>query len=76
MQTVLHFPQEGHGVTADRHMTVKDLAEREGVPLKTVYDWNSTNKGPRYMKIGKHVRYALADVVAWEKTRYVKPRAA
>jgi predicted DNA-binding transcriptional regulator AlpA len=56
----------------DKHLTPEDLAEREGVPLETVYGWNKTGKGPRYMKIGRHCRYRLADVIAWEKTRIVE----
>lgn len=55
---------------ADKHLTIRDLAEREGVSLPTVYRWNSLGAGPRYMKIGKHVRYKLADVVKWENSRY------
>ena len=50
--------------------------EREGVPLETVYGWNKTGKGPQYMKIGRHCRYALADVLAWEKTRIVERSGA
>ncbi|MCP2359688.1 putative DNA-binding transcriptional regulator AlpA [Nonomuraea thailandensis] len=38
----------------------------------TVYAWNSRGGGPRYMKIGKHVRYKLADVEAWENRHYVE----
>ncbi len=57
-----------------RHLTVEDLAERLGVTPKTVYDWNFKGTGPRYMKIGVHARYALADVVAWEKSRRVPAR--
>ena len=53
-----------------------ELAEREGVPLATVYNWNSTGTGPRYMKIGRHVRYRLRDVVAWEDSRYTDGAAA
>lgn len=56
----------------EKHLTPGDLAEREGVPLKTVYQWNSTGAGPRYMKIGRHVRYRLADVIAWENERYAE----
>jgi hypothetical protein len=41
----------------DKHLSPEDLAEREGVPLMTVYGWNKTRTGPRYMKIGRHVRY-------------------
>lgn len=56
----------------EKHLTPGDLAEREGVPVKTVYQWNSTGTGPRYMKIGRHVRYRLADVIAWENERYAE----
>jgi len=48
-----------------KHLSPADLAEREGVPLETVYLWNRKRTGPRYMKIGIHVRYRLADVTAW-----------
>ena len=54
-----------------QHLSPQALAEREGVPLETVYGWNKTRTGPRYMKIGRHVRYRLADVVAWENSRTI-----
>ena len=54
----------------EKHLSIDDLAERYGVPVKTVYAWNSEGTGPRYMRIGRHVRYKLADVIAWENTRY------
>ncbi len=58
-------------MTDEKHLGPEDLAEREGVPLMTVYGWNKTRTGPRYMKIGRHVRYRLADVIAWEDSRTV-----
>jgi excisionase family DNA binding protein len=58
------------GNEMDRNLTPQDLAEREGVPVPTIYKWNSEGSGPRYMVIGRHVRYRLADVIAWENRRY------
>ena len=55
----------------DKHLSPEDLAEREGVPLQTVYSWNRDRSGPPFMKIGRHVRYKLADVITWEESRYV-----
>ena len=55
----------------DKHLSPEDLAGREGVPLQTVYGWNKTRTGPRFMKIGRHVRYRVADVIAWEESRTV-----
>ena len=56
----------------ERHLSPEQLAERESVPLQTVYQWNSRGGGPPYMVIGRHVRYRLADVLAWEKARLVE----
>lgn len=50
----------------DRHLSPADLAAREGVPLATIYDWNSKGTGPKYFKAGRHVRYRLEAVEAWE----------
>ena len=61
---------------AQKHLGPEQLAEREGVSVQTVYGWNKTRTGPRFMKIGRHVRYRLADVVAWEKARTVETRDA
>ncbi|MFS2291723.1 MAG: helix-turn-helix domain-containing protein [Actinomadura sp.] len=62
----------------EKHLTPDDLAKREGVPVSTVYQWNSRGGGPKFMKIGRHVRYRLSDVVAWENSRYADggPEAA
>jgi predicted DNA-binding transcriptional regulator AlpA len=59
-----------------KHLSPEDLAEREGVPIQTVYGWNKTGAGPRYLRIGRHVRYRVADVLAWEKARLVERRSA
>jgi len=59
----------------DKHLGPEDLAEREGVTVQTVYQWNKTRSGPRFMKIGRHVRYRLADIVAWEASRTIERTA-
>lgn len=58
-------------MTQEEHLTVEELADREGVPVSTVYRWNSRGGGPPYIKVGRHARYKLADVLAWEKSRLV-----
>ncbi|MDP9459341.1 MAG: helix-turn-helix domain-containing protein [Actinomycetota bacterium] len=50
----------------EQHLSPEDLARREQVPLRTVYRWNSDGTGPPRLKIGRHVRYRLSDVEAWE----------
>lgn len=52
-----------------RHLSIRDLAERYGVAEITVRKWNQHGTGPRRMVLGRHVRYRLADVLAWEESR-------
>lgn len=67
--------REGEPV-ADKHLSPEDLAGRLGVPKTTVYAWNSRGGGPRFMKFGKHVRYKIADVEAWENEHYAEQAAS
>lgn len=48
----------------------KDLAAEFGVPVTTVYQWNSKRTGPRAARIGRHVRYRRRDVEAWIEAQY------
>lgn len=45
--------------------TVQNLADFLGVPVKTIYAWRSQGYGPKGKKVGRHVRFAQADVEAW-----------
>lgn len=55
--------------TIERHLSPKELAERHGVPVSTVYHWRTYNKGPRALRVGKHLRYRIEDVLAWEESQ-------
>ena len=39
----------------DPLMSVDELAEYLGVPVRTVYDWRTTGHGPRGIRIGRHL---------------------
>ncbi|GIH46140.1 hypothetical protein Mro03_13190 [Microbispora rosea subsp. rosea] len=39
---------------------------------QVVYAWNSRGGGPRFMKLGKHVRHKVAEVEAREHQHYVE----
>lgn len=59
-------------ITEDRWLTRAEVAERLQVPVGTVADWASAGSGPPYARFGKHVRYRLADVIAWEGGQMVQ----
>jgi hypothetical protein len=43
------------------------LAERWATTPKTLASWRHRGQGPTYIKIGSAVRYALTDVLAYER---------
>lgn len=48
---------------------IEELAGYLGVPVATVYDWRVDGKGPRAIRVGRHVRFAVSDVRAWLAAR-------
>ena len=55
----------GRASTVAPLWSVEDVACYLGVPVKTLYRWRTTGYGPAARRIGKHLRYRSADVVAW-----------
>ena len=53
------------------HLSREKLSERLDVPVETIKQWDRKGIGPDYMRLGGHIRYRLADVIAWEKSRVV-----
>lgn len=45
--------------------TPREIADYCGVPLQTVYKWSSAGTGPRFMKVGRHLRARWTDVEKW-----------
>lgn len=58
------------------YLTVKELAARYSVHINTIYLWNRTGKGPRYIKFGKALRYPIDEIEHWEARRLVTPELA
>ena len=55
--------------TEDNWLTRPEVAERLRVPEKTIAQWASQGKGPRYRRFGRHCRYLLSDCIAWENAQ-------
>ncbi|MGV0050791.1 helix-turn-helix transcriptional regulator [Mycobacterium colombiense] len=56
--------------SGDYWLTRVELAERLRVPLRTPGVWASKGFGPKYHRFGRHCRYRLSDVIAWENAQY------
>lgn len=50
-------------------LTRKELAARWKMPPATLAQWAHGRRGPRYGLFGRHVRYRLSDVIAWEEAQ-------
>jgi excisionase family DNA binding protein len=46
-------------------LSVDQLADYLGVPVKTVYDWRRTGHRPAAYRVGRFLGYAVSDVQAW-----------
>lgn len=51
--------------TPEPLLSIEELAEWLSKPVGTLYQWRATNRGPRGIKVGGHVRYRRSDVEAW-----------
>lgn len=54
-------------------LTQADLAKRWQISARTLERWRWEGVGPNFKKIGHAVRYALADVVAYEEKDHAGP---
>jgi hypothetical protein len=59
--------EPGMDESAERWISRQELADRYGVPVKTPAVWASKGTGPPFARFGRHVRYRLCDVIAWER---------
>ncbi|WP_326667113.1 helix-turn-helix domain-containing protein [Streptomyces canus] len=49
-----------------RYLTPGDLVEMFELPsVETVYQWRRKRIGPRGFRVGRHLRFDPADVLAW-----------
>ncbi|MBI0294467.1 helix-turn-helix domain-containing protein [Streptomyces sp. PRKS01-29] len=46
-------------------VSVDGLANELQIPKSTIYGWKSRGVGPRWARVGKHLRARRADVDAW-----------
>ena len=68
---MIDTPRTGHPTPTGQDslipdmVTTKELAELIGVPVATLNNWRSIGRGPRSFRLGRAVKYLVADVAAW-----------
>lgn len=61
----------------ERAVTTRQAGEILGIAEITLSQWRARGEGPRYFRIGRrHIRYRLADVLAWRDSRTVGRKVA
>lgn len=58
-----------------RRFTPEDAADMLAVSVKTLEAWRRLGKGPRFVKLGRAVRYALEDLEDFSRARTVNNSA-
>jgi len=56
-----------HEHEAPIYLTEKELAVRWSIAIKTFQRWRWQGGGPPYVKFGGNVRYAISDILKYEK---------
>lgn len=51
--------------TMERLLTAEEVATFLGIPLATLYQWRHKGCGPHAYRVGRHLRYEPAALVAW-----------
>jgi len=49
-----------------KHLTTNEVAERFNVTVQTVKLWRRIGRGPKFLKLGKSIRYRESDIKAFE----------
>jgi predicted DNA-binding transcriptional regulator AlpA len=58
-------------IDPDQLLSQTDVAPRLKVKTKTLEAWRHRGGGPRYVLVGRLVRYRLSDIQAWLAARTV-----
>jgi len=66
----------GSGATHRFLLTPREVSKLIGRAEQTLANERSTRRGLPYVKIGRSVRYKLADVVSYAEARRIDPEAA
>ena len=58
---------------AKNYLTEKEASLFLSVSLRTIQNWRFRNRGPKYKKLGRLVRYSIADLSAYAEQNSITP---
>jgi predicted DNA-binding transcriptional regulator AlpA len=53
-------------------LNATEVAAMLGIPPSTLANWRYQGLGPRYLRVGRHVRYLAEDLDDWIRTQRVR----
>lgn len=59
----------------ERFLTMQDVADRYGVAVQTVRHWRMAGYGPQGFRVGRLVRYPLAECLRFEQEQMAEETA-
>jgi predicted DNA-binding transcriptional regulator AlpA len=54
---------------SDKFLTDRDAAVITGMKVSTLRKWRMFGRGPRFRRLGRSIRYSVADIRAWLDSR-------
>ncbi len=67
--------ERGRGSETTRALTEREVAELLGLSVATLRAWRHRGKGPRFLRLGRSVRYLPADVDDFVRASAVDTRS-
>lgn len=49
----------------ERHLSFAEIAERLNIPLRSLYQYNKEGRGPRTIRVGRHLRVSPEELKDW-----------
>jgi excisionase family DNA binding protein len=73
--TPLPTMRHDQSATTTRALTEREVAEQLGLSVATLRAWRHRGKGPRFLRLGRSVRYLPADLDDFVRASAVDARA-
>jgi excisionase family DNA binding protein len=49
----------------EKHFSYAEIAEKLNIPLRSLYQYNKEGRGPKTVRVGRHLRVAPEDLETW-----------